>query len=396
MLALNQEVNRLRFILSGGGTGGHIYPAVTIARALEAKLAQMNESCEVLFVGTEHGLETEIIPKEGYDLRTINVRGLERRLSLRNVKTLLEAGGSVFQSMKIIRQFAADAVIGTGGYVCGPVLLAAALLKKPTLIQEQNVVAGITNKILAHFVDRVAVGYAEAAPAFSRSTQVVVTGNPIRPDVLGAKRQTAYEKLGLAPDKRTILVSGGSRGARSINQAMIDVHQALKQDAHTQILHVTGAGEYNNIVGILKEKGIEQEKNGNLKIVPYLYDMPQALACADLAIFRAGAIGLAELTAKGIPAILIPYPYAAENHQEYNARILERNGAAVVIRDRELTGKKLLTALKNLLDQPSSLASMASASRKLGRPEAAQDIAAEILNLAGKGPMMGTPAGKRA
>lgn len=386
----------MRFILSGGGTGGHIYPAVTIARALEAKLAKMNEPCEVLFVGTEHGLETEIIPKEGYVLRTINVRGLERRLSLRNVKTLLEAGGSVFQSMKIIRQFAADAVIGTGGYVCGPVLLAAALLKKPTLIQEQNVVAGITNKILAHFVDRVAVGYAEAAPAFSRSTQVVVTGNPIRPAVLSATRQTAYEKLGLAPEKRTILVSGGSRGARSINQAMIDVHLALKQDAHTQILHVTGTGEYNNIVGILKEKGIEQEKNGNLKIVPYLHDMPQALACADLAIFRAGAIGLAELTAKGIPAILVPYPYAAENHQEYNARILERNGAAAVIRDQDLTGKKLLTVLQNLLDQPNDLASMASASRKLGRPEAAQDIATEILNLAGKGPMMGTPAGKRA
>lgn len=369
----------MRVILSGGGTGGHIYPAVTIAQALK----KIDAKCEILFIGTTKGLEADIIPKEGFPLRTIEVRGLERKLSWRNMVTLAKTFGSVWQSRQIIRQFQPDLVIGTGGYVCGPVLLAASLMKIPTLIQEQNVVAGITNRILSRFVDMVAVGYSDAAKAFSGKgkAKVIVTGNPIRPEIMTAQREKALQDLELDPGKLTLLVSGGSRGARTINQAMLKVHDHFYNSDRLQILHVTGQSEYNSIVGNLEQAGIDLSQSGNIRIIPYLYSMPLALAVADMAIFRAGAIGLAELTARGIPAILIPYPYAAENHQEYNAKVLAREQAATVILDRELTSEKLIVQLEDWLEHAEKLTSMAEASRRLGRPEAAMSIAEQALAL---------------
>jgi UDP-N-acetylglucosamine--N-acetylmuramyl-(pentapeptide) pyrophosphoryl-undecaprenol N-acetylglucosamine transferase len=371
----------MRIIISGGGTGGHIYPAITIARILEKTLREAGQPATILFVGTKAGLEADIIPKEGYKLRTIDVQGFERRLSFKNVQTVVKIFGSLWESYRIIQEFKPDIVIGTGGYVCGPVLLAASLLKKATLIQEQNVIAGMTNKLLARFVDCVAVGYAEASPGFSAFTKVIVSGNPIRPDVMTATREQSLQELGLDPRKKTLLVSGGSRGARSINQAMIAVHQSFHHDKSIQILHITGQSEYNSIVGILHERGIYPEETGNIMIIPYLYNMPQALASADLAVFRAGAIGLAELTARAIPSILVPYPYAAANHQEYNARVLQDHGAAVVLQDSELTGEKLTAVIRNLFDHPEQLADMAAASQKLGRPEAAKCIAEAAMAL---------------
>jgi len=369
----------MRIIISGGGTGGHIYPAITIAR----EVAKLADNCDILFVGTKHGLEADIIPKEGFTFATIEVRGLERRLSWQNVRTLFTTVGSVWHSSRIIKKFRPDVVIGTGGYVCGPVLLAASLLKIPTIIQEQNVIPGITNKILSRFVDKIAVGYQDAAGYFTkcRSEQIVVTGNPIRSEVMSATREKGLAELGLAPNKLTVLVVGGSRGARSINKAMSGVYKYFGGNPRIQILHVTGQSEYNSIVGNNKQSGIELSSAGNIIIKPYLYNMPLALAAADLAIFRAGAVGLAELTARGIPAILIPYPYAAENHQEFNARALEKQGAAVVIVDKELTDSKLIEAIKRLLDNPEVLSSMAKKSKELGCPQAAETIARLALSL---------------
>ncbi|MDF2569469.1 MAG: murG [Sporomusa sp.] len=369
----------MRLIISGGGTGGHIYPAVTIAR----EVAKLTDNCEILFVGTEQGLEADIIPKEGFDFLTIEVRGLERRISWQNIRTLFDTAGSIWSSAKIIKRFKPDVVIGTGGYVCGPVLLAASLLKVPTLIQEQNVIPGITNKILSRFVDRIAVGYQEAKRYFwgRKPDQIVFTGNPIRPEVMSATRCEGQAALGLDPNKLTLLVVGGSRGARSINNAMFDVYQHFNGSSRIQILHVTGQSEYNSIVGNIKQSGIDLSSDGNIIIKPYLYNMPLALAAADLAIFRAGAVGLAELTARGIPAILIPYPYAAENHQEFNARVLETHGAARVIADKELTGINLVNTIQDLVDNPAVLLDMAGKSRGLGRPQAAEAIAQLALSL---------------
>jgi len=366
----------LRVILSGGGTGGHIYPAVTIAKTIAGL-----EKSDILFVGTKQGLEADLIPKEGYPFSTIEVRGLERRLSWANVVTFYKTMGSLWHSRRIIRDFKPDIVIGTGGYVCGPVLLAASLSGIPTIIQEQNVMPGITNKILAHFVDKIAVGYAEAGRYFAKPGKVVATGNPVRPDVLTANRAEGIAELGLDPEKLTLLVAGGSRGARSINTAMITVHKHFAGRSDIQILHVTGQSEYNSLVGNFKQQSIDISSFGNIIIRPYLYNMPYALAAADIAVFRAGAIGLAELTARGIPSILIPYPHAAENHQECNARVLEEHGAAEVIHDAKLTGELLVTAIENMVNNRSRLNEMANASRKLGRPQAAEEIAQLAIKL---------------
>ncbi len=369
----------MRMIISGGGTGGHIYPAITIAK----EVAKLVNNCEILFVGTKHGLEADIVPKEGFNFATIEVRGLERKISWQNVLTLVATAGSVWRSVQIIRKFKPDVVIGTGGYVCGPVLLAASFLKIPTLIQEQNVIPGITNKILARFVDKIAVGYTEAERYFKKykPDQIVFTGNPIRPEVMSATREEGQKVLGIRPDRLTLLVVGGSRGARSINTAMLGVCKHFNGNESIQILHVTGQSEYNSIVGNIEQSGIELSGDGNIIIKPYLYNMPLALAAADVAVFRAGAVGLAELTARGIPSILIPYPYAAENHQEFNARVLETNGAAMVIADKELTDVKLIHSIETLLNNPQMVANMANKSRELGRPQAAETIARLALSL---------------
>jgi len=361
----------MRIIMSGGGTGGHIYPAITIIRAIQKE----DESCEVLFIGTQDGLESDIIPKEGFDFRTIDVRGFERKLSMRNLHTVIKAIGSVWQSMQIIRNFKPDVVIGTGGYVCGPVLMAASMMNIPTMIQEQNVIPGITNKILSRFVDKIAVGYGEAITYFPHKDKIFVSGNPIRPEVLSATREEGIAALDLDPTKRTILISGGSRGAHSINQAMVQVHQQFAGSRDIQLLHVTGQNEYNSIVGNLKQCCIDTTMAGNIIIKPYLYNMPQALAVADIAVFRAGAIGLAELTARGIPSILIPYPYAAENHQEFNAKVMEQQGAAVVIRDKDLNGVRLIEVINELVNSSQRLDDMATASKKIGCANAAEIIA---------------------
>lgn len=372
----------MRVIISGGGTGGHIYPALTIARAIKEI-----EPSDILFVGTKQGLEADIVPKEGFPFATVDASGIERRLTMGNLRALFKTFAGLFESLAVIRRFRPDVVIGTGGYVCGPVLLTASLLGIPAIIQEQNVIPGVTNRILARFVGRIAVGYSEAAKNFGASRdKVVVTGNPVRPEVLTATREGGLAALGLSPGKLTILVAGGSRGARSINTAMADVHARFAGRPEIQILHATGSGEYNNIVGLLSGRGIDIAKTGNISIVPYLYNMPQALAATDLAVFRAGAIGLAELTARGIPAVLIPYPYAAENHQEHNARVLESRGAALVIRDADLGGSHLADTIEALLGDPARLAAMAKASKELGRPEAAAEIARLAIDLAGSRP----------
>lgn len=370
----------MRVIISGGGTGGHIYPALTIARAINDI-----QPADILFVGTRQGLEADIVPKEGFPFATVDAGGIDRRLTLDNLRALWRSFTGLFEAYGVIRRFRPDIVIGTGGYVCGPVLLTASLLGIPALIQEQNVIPGVTNRILARFVAKIAAGYPEAAKNFGANRdKVVVTGNPVRREVLTATREEGLKALGLSPDRLTVLVAGGSRGARSINTAMAEVHARFAGRDGIQILHATGSGEYNNIVGLLGEAGIDPAKTGNISIVPYLYNMPQALAAADLAVFRAGAIGLAELTARGIPAVLIPYPYAAENHQEFNARVLESRGAAHVIRDADLSGALLADTLEALLGDAARLRAMAEASRELGRPGAAAAIARLAVDIAAR------------
>ena len=367
----------LNIIVSGGGTGGHIYPAITIIRTIQEKYPD----AKFLYVGTKRGLEADIIPKEGLPLATVDIQGFERHLTPDNLRRAGKAMVGVAKAAKIVRDFHPDAVIGTGGYVCGPILLAASLLHVPTLIQEQNVVPGITNKILAKFVTRIAAGTEEAKKHFPAG-KVVFTGNPIRREVMSARREESAAAFGFDPARKTVLISGGSRGARSINRAMIDVLVQVARQPEVQYLHVTGKQEYEDVMARLEAAGLDLAQTKHIQVRPYLYDMPKAMAMADLAVFRAGATGLAELTARGIPAILVPYPYAAENHQEHNARALEAAGAARMILNKDLTSERLGAVLTELLSDDDKLTAMAEASRSMGRPEAAADIAEMVLDLA--------------
>ncbi|MBR6013216.1 MAG: undecaprenyldiphospho-muramoylpentapeptide beta-N-acetylglucosaminyltransferase [Selenomonadaceae bacterium] len=369
----------MKIIFSGGGTGGHIYPALTLIDTVKKK----SPDAEILYVGTELGLESDIVPKAGINFTALNLEGgFERRFTLENIKRAANALLSVKQAGKIIEDFQPDVVVGTGGYVCGPILLAASLKKIPSLIQEQNAVAGVTNKILSKFVTKIAVGSTLALKKFP-AEKTVYTGNPIRAEVLTAKKSDGLKEFNFTEDKPVILISGGSRGARSINNAMVEVLINAAKKNSAQFLHVTGKTEFDSVTQKLKDADFDFD-NPNIKIVPYLYNMPQAMAMADLAIFRAGATGLAELTARGIPSILIPYPYAAENHQEFNAKVLVDGGAAKMILNKNLTSEILSEQLDELLKNPDELKKMSAASLKLGRSQAAEEISDLILKLSEK------------
>ena len=365
----------MNIMISGGGTGGHIYPALTIYRTLETMV-----DANFLYVGTERGLESRIVPKEGIPFTTLSVQGLQRKLSLDTLVTAGKTLSSLWKANQLISDFKPDIVIGTGGYVCGPLLLAAALRGIPTLIQEQNVVPGITNKILSRFVDMVAVGYEEAIPHFPSAKKVIYTGNPVRPSVVTANREEARAYFGLQDDQTVILVAGGSRGARSINTAMQAVHEHYKGREDIKIIHATGTDEYRRVCESL---GIQEGDvySSTSHIVPYLDNMDMAMAASDMAIFRSGAIGLAELAVRGIPSILIPYPYAAADHQTFNAKAFVEAGASTMIVDKELDGTRLLQAVDAMLADQGCRKRMAQATLQLGKPEAAIEIAKLALSI---------------
>lgn len=364
----------MKVILSGGGTGGHIYPALTIADQLK----KINPDIEIIFIGTKQGLEKDIVPRYGYPIKFIEVAGFRRSLSLDTFRSGIKLIKGLFEACRLIDSIKPDLVIGTGGYVCGPVVFLAALKGIPACIQEQNAMPGVTNKILSHFVKKVFLGYKEAAKYFCKKAEMVYTGNPIRSEILAGDKVAAVQELGLDPEKKTILVSGGSRGARSINNAMLEAELLLSERHDVQVLHVTGDANYDQYMKNVAGKG---GVGNNIIIKPYLHNMPVALAAADLAVFRAGAIGLAELMAKGIPSILVPYPYATANHQEFNARAIEEEGAAKVILDKDLTGEKLLEAIEHLLIHDEQLKQMQQAAKNLGQPQAAEIIAQQALSL---------------
>jgi UDP-N-acetylglucosamine--N-acetylmuramyl-(pentapeptide) pyrophosphoryl-undecaprenol N-acetylglucosamine transferase len=369
----------VRALLTGGGTGGHIYPAVSIAREIQRRY----KTAEIIFVGTAKGLESKIIPKEGFELKTIKVRGFERKLSMKNLIAIKEAAISVSQVKKIIKEFKPDIVIGTGGYVCGTVVLTAALMGIPTVIHESNAFAGMTNKILFRFVDKIALNFEEAAKYFKNSKKVVVTGNPIRTDILDITKHEGRLELGFDLNLPLIFVTGGSRGARKINQSILALASECSNSGKFQLLHMTGDTQYEAVLKSYRDRGIPTDTS-NIKVVPYLYNMPYALAACDIVIGRCGAMTLSEITALGKPSILIPYPNAADNHQEYNGRALEKKGAAIVILEKNLSEERLKNTVIELLNNREKLERTALNSKKLGIIDATGkigDIISKLVNL---------------
>ena len=373
----NGDNYQMKIIVSGGGTGGHIYPALTIADTIK----KLYPEAEIRFAGTTHGLEKDLVPRAGYPIDFIDVQGFKRSLSADTFRSVYKLFVGLDDARKLLDAHKPDLVIGTGGYVCGPIVFLAAMKGIPSCVQEQNALPGVTNKILSHFVKKIFLGYKEADKYFKGKAHTVFTGNPIREEILSHTRWEALRFFNLDVHKKTVLIAGGSLGAASINKAALQLEKNLSGRDDVQVLHATGKNNYEAYDKLIAESGGFQS---NIHVCPYLYDMPMALAAADLAVFRAGAVGLAELTAKGIPSILVPFPYATGNHQEFNARALEAAGAAHVILDRELTGDVLHEKVEHLLLHDKELWQMKQAAARAGRPKAAMDIAKQAIALINK------------
>ena len=366
------EKRHPRFIISGGGTGGHIFPAISIANALKQKCSR----AEILFVGAENRMEMERVPAAGYPIVGLPVSGFDRQHLLRNIRTLFLLIKSMSKARKILRDFKPDVAVGVGGYASGPLLRAATAKKIPCLIQEQNSYAGVTNKLLAAGATRICVAY-EGMERFFPKEKIILTGNPVRQDLLHSinQKEAALKHFGLKPDRPVLLVLGGSLGARSINQA---VQQQLKliEKSGVQLIWQTGKYYYKDILAANAELN-----NKAIQITDFISRMDYAYALADLIVSRAGAGSISEFALLAKAVMLVPSPNVAEDHQTQNARALVSKGAAVMIRDAEARDKLIPEALA-LLEQPERIESLKSAILEMALPHAAEHIADEIIKLA--------------
>jgi UDP-N-acetylglucosamine--N-acetylmuramyl-(pentapeptide) pyrophosphoryl-undecaprenol N-acetylglucosamine transferase len=352
----------MRAILAGGGTGGHVIPALAIANELKTSYG-----AEVLFIGTARGIENRLVPAAGYPLQLVRVGALKNDRLMTRVKTVFDLPRAVWDAGRMLNEFAPDVVIGVGGYASGPAMLAAVMKHIPTLAFEPNVVPGFANRVVARFVSGAAVHFEETAKYFRHAE---VTGVPVR--------QAFFEippKRGGAP---TLLVFGGSQGAHAINEAMMRCLPELRRQAPgMHIIHQTGERDYNDALARYKNLGESAE------VFKFIEDMPAAFARADLVVCRSGASTVAEITAAGKPAIFVPFPRAADDHQRVNAEALAREGAAVVVEESKLEGVWLAETIAALLGDPRRLQQMSGAARELAHPNAARDIAAMAVRVAG-------------
>lgn len=350
----------LSIIIAGGGTGGHIYPGIAIAQEFKRR----NAATSVVFVGTARGLETRIVPREGFGLELIEVAALKGVSVGRRVRSLLMLPKSFFAVRSLIRKHRPDVVIGVGGYASGPMVMVAALMGVPTMVAEQNALPGFTNRMLARFVKAAAVSFEEARWFFGKKAEI--TGNPVRAEFFSVPDK--------APGAVTnILITGGSQGARPINNAMMDALPLLAGERERlAIVHQTGEGDYERVKELYRRAEMQAE------VKPFIEKMVDEFARADLAISRAGATTVAELAAAGRPALMIPFPLAADDHQRKNAEAVERAGAGRMILQSELTGERLAQELLPLVRDPQKLKQMGAASRRLAHP----DAAAKVVDLA--------------
>lgn len=355
----------MRVVLTGGGTGGHIYPALAVAK----EIARQHPEASFLYIGTDKGLESRLVPRENIPFQAVEISGLKRKLSLENVKTAWKFFRSVGRSKQLLREFRPDVVIGTGGYVCGPVVFAASRLRIPTVIHEQNVEPGLTNKFLTRFVDQICVSFEESLAHFPVG-KAICTGNPRATEVIHGDANKGRAALGIPAGKKIVLIVGGSRGARAINEATLELLPQVESFPDTHFVYITGEVHYETIKASLAGRALP----ANISLLPYVHYMPDLLAATSVVVGRAGASFLAEVTALGVPAILIPSPYVTNNHQEKNARGLERKEAAVVILERDLNGQSLQREIQALLGDAARYQNMRANSLQLGKADAATAI----------------------
>ena len=361
----------MRVVVSGGGTGGHIYPALAFMRYLEKQ-----EDVEYLYIGTKRGLESKIVPQAGYAFESIKIEGLKRSLSLENLKTAYYMVTSVIKARKILKEFKPDVVIGTGGYVCAPVLFAASLLKIPTIIHEQNSVAGVTNKFLAKWVNKIAICFDDVKKDFaSYSDKVVLTGNPRGQEVVEIKKNPEYlASIGVQTDLPIVVIFGGSRGSERMNEVFVEALEGFA-DKNYHVVMVTGEVHYDKINNQITKL---EKSLPNVSVFPYIKDMPQLFQNVDLVVCRSGATTLTELTALGLASILIPSPYVTNNHQEANARSLVDQGAASMILEKELNAQTMLAEIDKILVDSHKKEAMAVSAKKMGITDASVRLTSMI------------------
>jgi UDP-N-acetylglucosamine--N-acetylmuramyl-(pentapeptide) pyrophosphoryl-undecaprenol N-acetylglucosamine transferase len=348
-------------IVAGGGTGGHLFPGLAVADALSQR-----RRCRVTFVGSSHGIETRVVPRRGYSLRTLPVRALRGQGPVALAGSVLRLPASLFAARRMLGEIRPDLLIGVGGYASAPAVVAGWSRRTPTVLLEQNAHPGATNRVLARFADRICVSFPESAGYFP-AERTILTGNPVRPPVgPAAERRAGF----------SVLIFGGSAGARRLNEVGVEAMALVtRAGAPPRVVHQTGEADLEWVRGRYHEEGLEAD------VRPFIDDMAAAYGAADLIICRAGATTLAEITALGKAALLVPYPYAADDHQRKNAESLVRGGAALMILDRELSPQHLAEAVGRLRAEPERLAAIGRAARALGRPEAADRVVDVCLEL---------------
>lgn len=377
---MGQAHKKYRIILSGGGTGGHIFPAVSIADRFRAR----HPDAEILFVGAEGRMEMTRVPEAGYRIIGLPIAGIQRSLSMSNLTVPFKLVASLWRARKVVRDFRPDIAVGTGGYASGPVLFAASMAGVPTLIQEQNGFAGVTNKILARRASKICVAYEGLERVFPKD-KIVLTGNPVRASILDGEkgRRESLDEFSLSAEKKTFLVLGGSLGARAVNNAVFLSLDTLAGEG-SQVLWQCGKlyyNQYRRFLDSLASEHPEKDLENRVSLVPFISDMNAAYGAADFIISRAGAGTISELCIVGKPAVLIPSPNVAEDHQRHNAQALSSKGAAVFVPESENLPADLSLAAARLLSDAALCGELSRNISSMARPDATSDIVDEIEKL---------------
>jgi UDP-N-acetylglucosamine--N-acetylmuramyl-(pentapeptide) pyrophosphoryl-undecaprenol N-acetylglucosamine transferase len=362
----------IKVIIAGGGTGGHLYPGIALAEEIEKRW-----QAKILFIGTSYGIENKVIPKTHYEFKKIWMRGLQRKMSIGNLLFPFRLLISLIQCAFIILAFRPDLIIGTGGYVSGPVLMMGIAWGVPTIIQEQNSFPGLVNRLLGKWADQVHVTYEASLRYFKDRPNIFVSGNPVRGNFNKIERTKAVDKFNLRKDKITLFIFGGSQGSRAINMLVLNSLERLMTRADLQILWASGPSDFELVANKC------QHFKDRISLHPYIEDMAWAYAASDVVLCRSGASALSEITICGLPSILIPFPYSTSGHQEFNARTMEKAGAAIVILEESLTEDALIQSIVELLNDPNKRKAMSKAARQLSKPDAAKEIVDKIEELIG-------------
>ncbi|HBG48978.1 MAG TPA: undecaprenyldiphospho-muramoylpentapeptide beta-N-acetylglucosaminyltransferase [Cyanobacteria bacterium UBA9971] len=359
---------KIKVLITGGGTGGHIFPAIAVAQ----KLKQDSDIEKIFYIGCKKNMEKNIVLEEKLDFYSINVSGMPRQKSLKLIKWFIELGFATIKSIYYISKLKPDVVFGTGGYVSGPVLLAAKILNIPFVIHDPDAHPGIVNKFMSKWASAVSISF-EQAKSHLKSKNIILNGNPIRANFLHVNKENALKELNLSPNKKTILVIGGSQGAQAINNALLETVPDLI-NMEFQIIHQTGNKNYDKYIEELTKKHPELINNPYYIVKPFFNNIEIPLNAADLAVSRAGSLSISELNLCGLPSILVPYPYAAANHQKFNAKAMEEAGASIYLEDSQCNSSMLLELILNIFNNPEKIEQMQLANKLLAKPQATEDI----------------------